>query len=91
MNDIINLNGSVVGTLPQQACLQKIWCIFQNSCSLRNKLNWIELMVINGVHTSVIPLIAPLCRKLYGKGQESSVLDVNAGYIHCTNNQYNVR
>ena len=28
-------------------------------------------------------------RQLYGKGQESSVLDVNAGYIHCINNQYN--
>ena len=40
---------------------------------------------------SLIPLIARvghLKRQLYGKGRESSVLDVNAGYIHCTNNQY---
>ena len=27
-------------------------------------------------------------RQLYGKGREASILDVNAGYIHCTNNQY---
>ena len=39
---------------------------------------------------------APLCtcgyskRQLYAKGRESSVLDVNAGYIHCTNNQYKI-
>ena len=53
------------------------------------------MFVINGAHASVIPLIAPLCahvghskRQLYGKGRESSILDVNAGYIHCTNNQY---
>ena len=48
--------------------------------------------MINGAHTSVIHLIAPLCnhwkRQLYGKGQESSVLDVDAAYIRCTNNQY---
>ena len=50
------------------------------------------MFVINGVHTSVIPLIAPLCTCWpfeEGKGRESSVLDANAGYIHCTNNQYN--
>ena len=54
--------------------------------------------VINGAHTSVISLIAPLyCarvghskRQLYGKGRKSSVSDVNAGYIYCTNNQYNL-
>ena len=28
-------------------------------------------------------------RQLYGKGQESSVLDVSAAYIHCTNNECN--
>ena len=77
MNDKINLIGSVV-VLSHNRPVCKTSCTYSK---------------IDVRDTSVIPLIARLGhskRQLYGKGRESNVLDVNVGYIYCTNNQYNM-
>ena len=78
MNDNVNLNGSVV-VLSHNRLVCKISCPYSKT-DVRDE--W-SPQVGNSPDSTTVQV-------LRGKGRESSVLDVNAGYIHCINNQCNV-
>ena len=75
MNDNINLNGSVV------ISHNRIVCKTSYAYSKTHVRDQWSSHISNSPDCTTFHVLG----QLYGKGRESSVLDVNAGYIHCTN------
>ena len=85
MNDNINLNGSVM-VLSHNRLVSKTL----SKTDVRDK--WSSHVGnspdCTNVHVLVIQRGNCMARFKSSKFQNACILDVNAGYIHCTNNQY---
>ena len=83
MNDNINLNGSVVVLSNNRLVCKTSKCAYSKT-DVRDQ--WSSH--VGNSPDCTTARVGHSKRQFYGEGRESSVLDVNAGYIHCTNNHY---